>query len=289
MRVALATCRVLPEPDPDQAPLLEALAALGVDASLRAWDDPRGSELGDVDLCVIRSTWNYYRDRTAFLSWAEEVSTRTALQNPLRVLRWNTDKAYLRALAGLGIPVVPTRFLDRGDRASLRALLSESGWSDVVVKPTVSASSYLTRRFSSRELEEGERFLAELLRERDAMVQPYLRSIESHGERALVWIDGELTHAVRKSTRFHGGHEAVSGVEVSDEERGFAERVLATVEDELLYGRVDVARGEDGELMVMELELCEPSLFLAWHPPALARFAAAIRERARVSAKRRGA
>ncbi len=286
MRVALATCRVLPEPDPDQRPLLDALAALGVDAFLLPWDEPEACAGLEADLCVVRSTWNYYRDRAAYLAWAEATSARCRLENPLAVLRWNTHKSYLRVLAERGVRVVPTRFLARDARASLRELQAELG-PELVVKPTVSASSYRTRRFSRAELAEGEAFLAELLAEREVMVQPYVRSLETHGERALVWIAGELGHGVRKRPRFHGGDEAVVPVPVSDEERRFAEAVLATVEEELLYARVDVARAEDGELMVMELELAEPSLFLLQHPPALARFAAAIRDRA-LAARRAG-
>jgi hypothetical protein len=282
MRVAIATCRVLPEPDPDQAPLLAALTARGVEAFLLPWDDPDASAELEADLCVIRSTWNYYRDRPAFLAWAEAISRRCPLENPLPVLRWNTHKSYLRALSERGVPVVPTRFLEAGSSAGLGALLDETGWREVVVKPVVSASSYRTRRFSRAELAEGEAFLAELLADREAMVQPYLRSLETHGERSLCWLAGELAHAVRKSPRFHGGGESVVPVPVSDEERRFAASVLATVEEPLLYARVDVARAEDGGLMVMELELTEPSLFLVEHPPALARFAAAIHERARV-------
>lgn len=281
MRVAIATCRVLPEPDPDQGPLLEALAALGVEAFLLPWDDQDASARLDADLCVIRSTWNYYRDRPAFLAWAEAVSGRCPLENPLPVLRWNTHKSYLRALSERGVPVVPTRFLAAGSRERLGQLLEETGWPEVVVKPVVSASSYRTRRFSRAELAAGEAFLAELLAEREVMVQPYLRSLETQGERSLCWLAGELAHAVRKSPRFHGGDESVAAVPVADDERRFAESVLATVEDPLLYARVDVARAEDGGLLVMELELTEPSLFLAQHPRSLARFAAAIRERAR--------
>jgi hypothetical protein len=47
----------------------------------------------------------------------------------------------------------------------------------------------------------------------------------------------------------------------------------------MLYARVDVARDGEGELRVMELELIEPSLFLAQHPPALHRLVAALRQR----------
>jgi hypothetical protein len=37
--VALASCRVLPEHDRDEAPLLSALRAAGLHAEVLAWDD----------------------------------------------------------------------------------------------------------------------------------------------------------------------------------------------------------------------------------------------------------
>jgi len=102
-------------------------------------------------------------------------------------------------------------------------------------------------------------------------------SVEDHGERSLIWIDGELTHAMRKSPRFSGQDEAVSGPHpIDDAERALAEAVLAPLAAQILYGRVDVARDERGAPMVMEVELIEPSLFLLQHPPARDRLVAAI-------------
>ena len=43
MRVRIATCRTLPEPDPDSVPLTEALTRRGVDFEVVAWDDPSAS------------------------------------------------------------------------------------------------------------------------------------------------------------------------------------------------------------------------------------------------------
>lgn len=83
----------------------------------------------------------------------------------------------------------------------------------MVVKPAISAASLHTRRFQidrDGDLDEGRRFLADLAAERDVMIQPYLPSVETEGERALIWIAGELTHAVRKSPRFSGEDEEVS-------------------------------------------------------------------------------
>jgi hypothetical protein len=65
-------------------------------------------------------------------------------------------------------------------------------------------------------------------------------------------------------------------VPIAPDEAAFAERALAPYKKELLYARVDVARGEDGALRLMELELVEPSLFLRQQPAALERLAAAI-------------
>ena len=279
MRVAIATCLVLPEPDHDQDLLLTRLRGADIDAFLLAWDDP-SARSEPADLCVIRSTWNYHLHRPAFLAWAEKVSARMRLCNPLPVVKWNTHKSYLRTLAEKGIRVIPTCFLDAGATARLSTIMAERGWCDVVVKPTVSAASFQTRRFTQRDRECGNTFLAELLRERDAMVQPYIHSVDSSGERAIIWIDGEVTHSIHKTPRFDGGNESVSDTRpATAQERSFAAKVLATVDDDLLYGRVDVACADDGSLMVMELELVEPSLYLARCRPALDRLVAGIRVR----------
>ena len=64
--VACVTCASIPEPDPDEALLHDALTRLGVSVAVAAWDDP-SVDWARFDLCVPRSTWNYYEDRAAFL------------------------------------------------------------------------------------------------------------------------------------------------------------------------------------------------------------------------------
>lgn len=280
-RVALVTCRVLPEPDPDQEPLLAALRDAGLAAELLPWDDER-ADPGAYDLCVLRSCWNYYRDPEAFLAWVARADGCTRLANPAKVLRWNLHKEYLRELESWGVPIVPTAWAERGERLDLRALLEARGWRSVVIKPTISAASYRTARFDADRLEEGQAFLDALLADRGAMVQPYLSSVESGGERALVCIDGVFTHAVRKSPRFGGEHERVSeALPIEDAELALAERTLAHVSDGLLYARVDVMLDERGEPLVSEVELAEPSLFLVQCPEALARLVDGIVRRVR--------
>lgn len=281
MLVALATATSLPQPDPDEAAVSQALRELGADVELCAWDDP-SVDWSRASIVVVRSTWNYVPRRLDFVAWAERVASVTRLENPAAVLRDNTDKAYLARFAAQGIPVVPTSFFERGSLPADAVLaIEQRGLRDVVVKPRVSAGSFATERFRGDDPGALAAFLAQQLAERDLMVQPYLGSIEHHGERSLVVIDGEITHAMRKAPRFMSGPIGVTGpVPVADDERALAERVLASVGERLLYARVDIVRGERDAPLLMELELTEPYLMFGYHPPALARYAAAIMTRA---------
>ncbi|WAS90822.1 ATP-grasp domain-containing protein [Nannocystis punicea] len=281
MRVALATCLHKPEPDPDEELLVAALARAGLGPRVLAWDDPEAA-WHEVDLCVLRSTWNYPHRPDDFLAWARRVAGVTRMLNPLPVLEDNYHKSYLARLAARGVAVVDTVHLARGAAPELAALLDERGWSRAVVKPAVSAASLGTWRIDRAEAElSQQRFTADVAL-RDTMVQPYLRGVEEPGERALIWIDGALTHAIRKTARFAGEHERVSeALAIADDERELAEAALAPLAARLLYARVDVVRDDAGAPRIMELELIEPSLYLAEHPPALARLVAAIVARTR--------
>lgn len=277
LRIGIATCIDLPEPDRDQSLLIDALRRAGASADLLAWDDP-AIAWESVDLVVIRSTWNYHHGLDAFLAWADATSAKTRLLNPASVVRWNTHKRYLLELEAKGTRVVPTELVPRGaPHPSLAELCERRGFGDVVVKPAVSAGSYETHKIAAEDHTRGGDVLARLARERDVLVQSYVRSVEGYGERSLIFLDGALSHSMRKSPRFADGAEHVTGpLPIADDERAFAEHLLASIDERLLYGRVDVARDEDGTPMLMELELVEPSLFLAQHPPALERFVAAI-------------
>jgi glutathione synthase/RimK-type ligase-like ATP-grasp enzyme len=284
--VALASCTTLSKPDEDEAPALEALRAAGLTAASWAWDDP-AVDFSAARLTVLRATWNYSVRPVDFLAWAERTAARSRLWNPLDVVRWNHHKSYLLDLEAAGVPVVQTALLRRGAPTTLRDVAAKRGWDVVVVKPAISAGSRGTRRFELDAAgEAGEKHLAALLSGGDALVQPFVPSVEGYGERATIWIDGELTHAVRKSPRFAGQQESVTGpFPVSDAEATVARRAVAVVKElkrlDLLYARVDMAPGLGGEPRVMELELIEPSLFFPKSRRALERFVAAVAARLR--------
>ena len=270
MKLRIATCKTLPEPDADEAPLSAALAAAGIDAPLVAWDDPT-ADWDTPTPTVIRSTWNYALHIRAFLEWIDRASAAAPLLNPADVLRDNVHKRYMLALQARGVPIVPTMLVERGETCALPP-------TKIVIKPEVGGGSLHAKVFDDGR--EGAEHLRFVTLNGAALVQPYVDSVDDYGERSLIWIDGELTHAIRKTPRFAGDSERVEGpFPIADDERAVANAALAPYADRIYYGRVDLVRDRDGKPMVMELELVEPSLFFPKHPPALDRFVAGLRRR----------
>lgn len=279
MSVAIVTCRSLPEPDPDEDLLMTALADGGLTASLVAWDDPDVT-WSDYEIAVLRSAWNYIQDLDRFLDWALTAGAQTHLFNPVEVVQWNTHKGYLRDLAKRGVPVVPTAWLGVGEELDLADIMADRGWHDVVAKPVVGAGSFLTDRITDATTASARAFWEELCTDREVMVQPYLGSVEAYGERSLIWIDGELTHAVRKSPRLGDADESVSdALPIAHAERELAEAVIADIPQSLLYARIDLIRDDHDQPLLAELELVEPSLFLKQEPAALRRLVRGIAAR----------
>ena len=266
MHVALAGCTEID--DPDEPALVAALGRTGVTAEGHPWDAP--VDWSSFDLVVVRSTWDYIARRQEFLAWADAVPR---LANPASVLRWNTDKRYLARLGAAGIPVVPTTYVTDG-------FAPPEG--QYVVKPTVSAAAMDTARYGPADEAAARAHVQRLLDAgREVMVQPYIASVETTQETSLLFMGGEFSHGAHKG-RVLTGTGALSPTEwdlgprePSAEERELAERVLAAVDEPLLYARVDLLAGDDGPLL-LELELTEPFLFLDFAEGAADRFAAAI-------------
>ena len=276
--LAVATATSIAKQDFDMPPLLAALSAAGIDVRVLAWDDPQTQQgFTEAAGCLIRSTWNYVHHHERFLEWAGGVAAATALWNPAEVVRWNSHKRYLLELESRSIPVVPTRLVPRTSGQSLASAMGS--WTDVVVKPAISAGSFGTIRVRGpAELAAGEQHLRQLLRERDMLVQQYQPEVEGQGERCLIWLDGAFTHAVRKTARFVADQERVSSeaVPIAPDERALAERALALAPGPLLYARVDLVRDAAGRPRLMELELIEPSLFFDQAPGSADRLSQAI-------------
>jgi hypothetical protein len=293
--IALATADLKPlsiDEDLDLPFLAQAFAGRAP-VEFVFWDDP-SVDWAKYDLVVLRSTWGYSLRLAEFTGWLRKVEGCTRLLNAAGTAEWNLDKAYLGVLAAGGVPVVRTAYV--GTLEAFDTELAAIGSEQVVVKPTVSAGSYLTGRFehddpAAREL--AGRILAQ---GKQIMLQPYYRSVTEQGEIAVIHFNGEFSHAVRKGPLlelgggFLGGEytEVVEAVQPSPAVLAAAEaalaryRELAAVEPvlagtaPLLYSRVDLIQGDQGEPLCMELELIEPSLFFETDDKAATRFVDAV-------------
>lgn len=283
-RVALATSSTGLARDRDLSAMVEALRGRGVEAVPVAWDT-RDFDWSRCAAVVIRSTWGYADRWAEYLAWVDACATATRFDNPAGLVRWNTDKRYLRELAAHGVPVVPTRFVAPGEDA----VLPDSG--HFVVKPAVSAGARNSGRYAEHHHHLAVRHIAALhAAGSTAMVQPYLSRIDE-GERALVFLGGAFSHAIRKGPVLTDvavvdndrlAHPDLVPYVPSAAELELAEAALAVVpgRDPLLYARVDIALGDDGSPVVMELELVEPNLFLGHGRHALRRFTDLVHQRA---------
>jgi glutathione synthase/RimK-type ligase-like ATP-grasp enzyme len=272
-RIAIATCAEYDPHKVDDELLRAALEARGCAAARVVWDEA-DVDWGSFDLCLVRSTWDYNRKYEQFLAWARRVKAASALRNPADLIAWNSDKTYLRDLAEAGVRTVPTVWVELGEEIPLGEVCAERGWTaEVVVKPVVDLGAENLHRVRAGN-GEGEAALRNVLERHGAMVQPFLSSLEERGELSLIFIAGELTHAVRKRpARGDFRVQETWGGTATPEEPAAAEvelaaAALAHLDEPPLYARVDLVSGPDGSPCVIELELIEPNLHLSHHPPA---------------------
>ena len=279
-RVALVSSERGIRLDPDLPLAVAALTGGGLRPEVVRWDDDT-VDWAAYGLAVVRSCWDYVPRRADFLAWAEGVPR---LRNDARLLRWNTDKTYLRDVTDAGLPTVPTAW----DPTSGDDLPDADEW---VVKPSVSAGSRDTARWASA----GAALVhaAELRAAgRTAMVQPYQAGVDTAGETAMLFIGGRFSHAVRKGPLLRRGEGVrqdrdsrgnLRPVQATRAQLGVAQAVFDAVPDLVpgaappLYARIDLVPGASGDPLLLELELTEPSLFLPQSDTSAERLVAAVR------------
>lgn len=279
------------DPDYDTPLLLAALRERGAEARRVIWHSD-AVERVDVDLLVIRSPWDYPERFPEFRAWIDRAEASTRVVNTPNTVRWNLDKQYLEQLASAGIPVVPTTYCRSIAEVhhALDALVRER----IVVKPTVSAGARDTGLFDAADP------AAVALAERIvtgggvAMIQPEIAELSAGGEKALYAINGHHTHTIAKGALLDVGGGLIGGVYVenpelvdaTDDEHTFAESVLRAVvevtgEPMPLYARVDIVDSAEFGIVVLEVELIEPSLNLHVATHVVGTVADAIIEAAR--------
>jgi glutathione synthase/RimK-type ligase-like ATP-grasp enzyme len=295
--LALATRSDLPSWEVDDRYLHAALRSAGMAFEQPVWDDP-GVDWSRYRAVLIRTTWDYQDKLPAFLAWCERVAASSRLFNPAPVVRWNTHKSYLRELAAAGVPFLPTRWLSRGSSVDVAAELRATGWRNGFLKPCVGATARETLPFAADAsgLRAAQAHVDRLLPHEDLLLQPFLDTVRTRGEWSAIFVDGAITHCVRKIP-VPGDYRVQDDFGARDEpyaptpgERALAEQAMAVVQRRggpcpgadgapLLYGRTDFLWADDGGCVLTELELVEPSLFFRHGPHAAAALAAALARR----------
>jgi|CXWL01.1.fsa_nt_gi glutathione synthase/RimK-type ligase-like ATP-grasp enzyme len=277
-RLALVTCDALRELTEDDRPLLGELWARGIKAEPVVWDDP-GVDWSVYDAVLIRSAWDYHLKAVSFRAWLARLDfLGVPSWNPTEVVRANIDKYYLKRLEAAGVSVVPTLWVPQGARERADDLLAVRGWDQAVIKPAISAGAYRTARVRRGAAQAA---LDEVLLHSDAMVQSYLAEIAAEGEWSFIFLGGEFSHAVLKTPRegdfrvqVEYGGRAV-GRPAPPELLTQAREAAIVAPGPWLYARVDgVRRGK--ELVVIEVELIEPVLYLSCAPSAAGQLASAV-------------
>lgn len=279
-KVAFVTYSALPNGTEDDRLAIQCLLDERVDAEPIAWDAP------DVDWTafhsiVLRSCWDYHNRPEEFAQWVQRLAAIDApLWNRPNLVLWNMNKRYLSSLDAKGIRTAPTMWLDKGSRASLSGIMREQDWEKAVVKPVISASADRTWLVSAHHADNEQPDMDAMLKQTEVMVQQFVEEITIRGEWSFVFLNKEYSHAVLKqpATDDFRVQEEFGGTLSNDtpspnivEQAG---RIMALVEGPCLYARVDAVDTGEG-LLLMELELIEPHLFLA-QGNAARRFANAI-------------
>jgi len=266
-KVLLATFALMPDGEPDGHLLVEAFRRRGVDARWAIWDDP--SVDWNAGLVAVRATWDYDTRLDEFLGWAREVPR---MLNGAAVFAWNTDKTYLTQLADLGLPVVPTLVVSSAD--DLPAAVT--AFDVAVVKPSIGAGGRGIEIVKDGEVStRGE--------SGPWIVQPLVESVRTEGETSVFVFGGQATSQVNK---LPGGgsilvHDFLGGttreVPLDAEATDLAIRVVEGASDllerDLAYARVDMMRMPDEQLVIGELEVTEPGLYLDTVPANADHFA----------------
>ncbi|HCK84168.1 MAG TPA: hypothetical protein DHW63_06535 [Hyphomonadaceae bacterium] len=261
---------------PDRELILAAGRARGIEFETVYWDEPDLPDRG-FDLAVIRTCWDYTERAREFVeAIAAYEQGGMRVLNSSSTVAWNARKTYLREL---GAAAIETVWSEQADARSVAHAFDALDAAELVVKPQVGAGSRETLRLKRNAWNE-----ADLLGgpQGPAMMQPYLRAIESEGERSLLWFGGKYSHAVRKvpagndwlanipgKTRFFAEAPPASAIDVAE-----AARALAPAD--MLYVRIDLVLGDDDRWRVIEIEAIEPYLFLDFAPEGAVSFVDAI-------------
>lgn len=282
MKIAILTCKKLPDLNPEDQKIIPALAKYNIEAKAVIWND-KTINWSNFDYLIFRNTWDYFEKETEFNIWLEQIEKLgIKTLNPIEIIKQNIHKFYLREMEKQGILILPTVFIDKTNTLNLAELIP-SHWEKAVIKPAFSAGSYLTEVFEVSDIPKINEQYKAIASEKELLLQEFMPQIQTLGETSFIFFNKKFSHAVNKKpvdgdfrvqSLFGGKYNLV---QPSPELIEKALKIVHTFQDDLLYARVDgIVIGDD--LYLMEIECIEPDLYFNLSEGSLERFVAAIVE-----------
>ncbi len=243
------------------------------------WQAPLEAFAG-FDAALIGTPWDYWDNREAFLAKLDAIAAHgVPVYNAPEIVRWNIDKGYLAELGTRGVATIPTLLLDNPGAAEILAAFDHFSCDRLVVKRRVGAGAEGQFDFTRDTPPPADWRMGHA-----ALVQPFLPGIVEEGEHSLIFIDGQFSHGLIKRPApgdyrvqsLYGGWD--TAVTPAPADLAAAEAVIAGLPFPApLYARIDLVRGPEGALLLMEAELIEPFLYPLQGPELGPRLLAGLR------------
>lgn len=264
--------------------LLEPLAELGWSVDMVSW---RAKEVdwNRYEAVIIRSPWDYQQDAKRFMQVLRDIDASSArLENPLSLVKWNIDKAYLRELEDQGILIVPTLWRNQLQPEGLDHAFKTLKTDELIIKPTISANADDTFRVKKEMDSDLHEEINTTFSHRPYMIQPFMQHIVDEGEFSLFYFGGSYSHTILKIPgtgdfrvqEEHGG--ILRSVDPEEQLLERARKTMEKIQPQPLYARADFVRTDLDDFALMELELIEPSLYFNMDPESPKRFARIFNE-----------
>ena len=259
--------------------LIDPLKLLGWDVVFVPWDC-KEVEWDEFEAVIIRSTWDYQQKHELFFKTLSKIDSSNAkLYNPLSVVKWNLNKRYLKDFKGKNIDIIPTLFFENFDYQGIKKAFFTFETNKIIIKPSVSANADDTFILKESLIDHNRVLLLNTFKNKEYLVQPFIENIKIEGEYSLIFFGDVLSHVILKTPKTgdfrvqeeHGGRlESINLPEKSLIDFGL--KVIKNLPMACLYSRIDVVR-DNNQLLLMEVELIEPSLYFNMDSKSATRFA----------------
>ncbi|MCE7295642.1 hypothetical protein LZX39_04540 [Campylobacter coli] len=262
----IATCKAYKEGNEVLKKLKAKLENLHYQCELKAWQEIRVRHLAQNTLILPLAVWDYSLEYANFLHFLNELErAKISILNPSEILKMNADKSYLKILEEANLPIIDSIIFKQNEEFDLSLIPFQKA----VIKPLVGQSGYKVR-FLEQKIPTKEEFL------HGALIQPFIESVEELGEFCFIFFGGKFNYAIHRQTQKDWRANSNYGVKIaplknpSKAHIDLALKVLKALKSSnLLYARVDLLPQKNGNVLINEVELIEPSLYFDFHENAL--------------------